>query len=156
MGDAPDFDVQQAHEHFAKSCFNRVWDLLDRARRTSAEDDEMVSASHASLWHWTQVAGHTPTNLSIARWQLSRVYATVGQAANAEHYGRLCVDVSAGLDPFYAAYAWEAYARAAALAGDASAMEERLAAARRLSELIDDPGHRGQLEIDLDEIGIDE
>ena len=50
----------------------------------------------------------------LAYWQVSRIYALLGQADNARRYGELCLEVSQepGVQPFYLAYAHEALARA--------------------------------------------
>lgn len=50
----PDFDIAAAHRHFSASCFNGVWELIDKPHRSSDEDRLMVSMCHASLYHWRQ------------------------------------------------------------------------------------------------------
>ncbi|WP_096272019.1 hypothetical protein [Paucisalibacillus globulus] len=103
-----------SHKQMAVECFNKAWDLLDKSDRTSIEEEQMIHQCHTSFWHWTQVEDHTPQNISIGYWQLSRVYAVVGQGERALHYAELCVTVSkeAELPPFFIAYAYEAQARA--------------------------------------------
>ncbi|MFT4415573.1 tetratricopeptide repeat protein [Fredinandcohnia humi] len=103
-----------SHKQVAVQCFNKVWDLLEKDDRTNLEDEEMVHMCHTSFWHWTQVEDHTEQNLSIGYWQLSRVYAMVGNGEQALEYAQRCIAVSidAKLAPFYIAYAYEAMSRA--------------------------------------------
>lgn len=102
------------HKQIASQCFNKVWDFLDLQERTRNEEEQMIHLAHTSFWHWTQVEDHTPTNLSIGYWQLSRVYAVVGNGEQSLYYGNRCVEVSleANIPPFYIGYGYEALARA--------------------------------------------
>ncbi|PEJ60617.1 MULTISPECIES: hypothetical protein [unclassified Bacillus (in: firmicutes)] len=104
------------HRQFAVSCFNKVWDLLELENRSPSETEEMVHLCHSSFWHWTKVEEHTPKNVSIGYWQLSRVYAVIGQGDTALDYAEKCIKISleAELEPFYIAYAYEALSRACA------------------------------------------
>lgn len=103
-----------AHKQIASQCFNKVWDFLDMKESTLQEQEQMIHLAHTSFWHWTQVEEHTPTNLSIGYWQISRVYAIVGNGDQALFFANRCVEVSlkAELPPFYIGYAYEAMARA--------------------------------------------
>ena len=102
----------------AVDLFNHVWRLLDIADRTPEQDDAMVHAAHASRWHWGQVGG--AEQRAVGEWQCSRVYAVLGRPGEALHHARRCLALSAvdGVDPFVAASAHEALARAYAIAGD--------------------------------------
>ncbi|MFD2445130.1 tetratricopeptide repeat protein [Bacillus sp. CGMCC 1.16607] len=104
----------ESHKQIASQCFNRVWDFLDMSERSREEEEQMVHLAHTSFWHWTQVEDHTPTNLSIGYWQLSRVYAVIGNGEQSLFYADRCKDISedASIAPFYLAYAYEAIARA--------------------------------------------
>ena len=86
MSDGPFFNEQTAHRRFAADCFNRAWDLIEKAERTREEDQEMVRLTLASHWHWTQVKDHTPQNISIAYWQTARIFALLEDAGNAMQY----------------------------------------------------------------------
>ncbi len=48
------FDVEAAHAHFSKACFNAARALIEKPDRTPAEGEEMIRLNQASLWHWTQ------------------------------------------------------------------------------------------------------
>ncbi|MEZ6068908.1 MAG: hypothetical protein R3C10_01285 [Pirellulales bacterium] len=149
------FDQQKAHRRFAAACFNEAWNLLDKTDRTADDDLQLVRLVHASHWHWTQVEGATRENFSIGYWQTARVYAVLGQADNARRYAAHCLEVSSGSDvePFYLAYAHEAAARAAALAGDVETMRRHHDEAARIAETLSDEASRTQLQADLETIG---
>jgi hypothetical protein len=147
------FDKLQAHRVFSADCFNRAWELMEKVDRSAEEDELMISACLASLWHWTQRDDCTARNLSIGYWQASRVYALLGQAENAARYGEICLRHSAGQPPFFLGYAQEALARAALLRGDKGAMHRHLLEARRLLESVDDAEDRALLQKDLDSLG---
>jgi hypothetical protein len=151
MADKTDFDLQAAHRFFATECFNRAWDLIDKAARTPDEDEQMIRLSLASTWHWTQQDDCTPTNLSVGYWQTSRIYAILGQADNARRYGRLCLAISQGegILPFYLGYAYEALARAESVAGNAQQRDAYLATAREVAGRMPDLDARQALLDDL-------
>ena len=149
MPPAPSFDLAAAHRWFATDCFNRVWELLDKPDRSSDDDERMISLCHASLAHGRERSDCAPLSLSIGYWQLSRVYAVLGLAEGAGRYGNLCLGTSAGLPPFYLAYAHEALARTAKLTGDTEALARHRAEAGRLALEVADAGECQALEADL-------
>lgn len=152
MTEEPDFDIQTAHKHFAVSCFNQAWELMEKPNRSAAEDEQMIRLNYASLWHWTQRDDCSPRNLSVGYWQASRIYVLLGQAENARRYAQLCLDASLEEGPFYLGYAYEALARAASVIGNQTEMEAYLAEARRLAEAISDVEEKQMLSTDLDTI----
>mgnify|MGYP001032620838 CR=1 FL=1 len=149
-----EFDLNAAHEHFSAQCFNDAWELLDKPDRSAEEDEQMIRLALASHWHWTQREDCTATNISVAYWQTSRVYAAQGQADNARHYARRCLAASDGDDvpAFYLGYAYEALARAEHIAGDHQAMDQYLSIARQMAETIADKESRQWLLDDLETI----
>lgn len=150
----PTFDLPTAHRYFSAECFNTAWDLIEKPRRTPDEDLDMLHRSLVALWHWTQRPDCTPTNRSIGLWQVSRVYAILGQEENARRYAELCLSVSQGpdVDPFYLAYAHEALARVELLAGNLSRVQEHLAEARRLAQGVAEEEEKMALLKDLETI----
>ncbi|TFB22914.1 hypothetical protein E3U55_06650 [Filobacillus milosensis] len=142
------------HKQLAVNCFNNVWDLLDLTERTDAQNEEMVQMCHSSFWHWTQVEDHTDQNLSIGYWQLSRVYAVVGNGPQAEHYAQRCIDVSrkAELPPFFIAYGYEAMARAQMLLNNTEKKEKNLVMAKEFTDLIKVEDSKKLLLQDIEEI----
>ena len=151
MARKPDFDLVAAHRYFAAECYNRAWDLMDKPGRSAADDEQMLRLSLASHWHWTQHPDNTSTTMSIGYWQTARIYALLGQADNARHFGQLCLEASLadGVEPFYRGYAYEALARAEMVAGNQAKMDEYLAQARREAALVSDGDEAKQLQADL-------
>lgn len=133
----------------AVDLFNHVWRLLDVADRTPEQDDAMVHAAHASRWHWGQVGG--AEQRAVGEWQCSRVYAVLGRPGEALHHARRCLDLSAAeeVDPFVAASAHEALARAYAIAGDVDSAVAERNAAYAIAVDLDDDDDRGVIESDL-------
>lgn len=109
----------------------------------------MLHAAHASRYHWGLVGG--PLNLSIGEWQISRVYAVLGRAEPALHHGRRALEIARRnhLGRFYLAYAYEALARAAAVAGDRRERNQFLREARRIGGAVRDSDDRRMLLEDL-------
>jgi hypothetical protein len=156
MSSPPDFDVAAAHKYFAVECFNNAWPLIDKAGRSPEEARQLVALGHASLWHWTQRADCTDTNLSIGHWLLSRIYSVLGDVTQAKRYGESCLLITQrpGVEPFYLAYAYEAIARSASLGehwADAAAAVDQ---ARALADLVNDIEDRQSLLNDLATIRI--
>jgi tetratricopeptide (TPR) repeat protein len=86
----------------------------------------MIHAAHASRYHWGQVPTATPAHLARGEWQISRVYAVLGRPEPALHHARrvlgLCQENSIG--DWDLAFAYEALARARAIAGDTGQARE--------------------------------
>jgi hypothetical protein len=146
--------VVENHRRVASSCFNRVWDLLDLPERSKHEEEQMVHLAHTSFWHWTQVDDHTPTNLSVGYWQLSRVYAVVGNGVQAQYYANRCVEVSidADLPPFYIGYGYEALARSYVVLGEFDSGYVAIKNANHYTDKVMDEGSKKLLEADLKQI----
>lgn len=152
MTDKPEFDRAAAHQYFSAECFNKPWGLIDKVERPPAEDQQMIRMSQASIWHWTQREDCTDKNMSIGYWQASRIYALLGQSANAREYGQLALDTSKEHVPFYGGYAHEALARAEWVARNREKAQEHLLQAYVLASEIEDPEEKKTLEADLETI----
>jgi hypothetical protein len=108
----------------ASDLFNRVWELLEQSRRTREEDDEMLHGAHASRALWAGVG--TAAHLARGEWQCSRVYAVLGRPEPALWHARRCLELCEQAPPgtladFDLPFAFEALARASAVAGDRQA-----------------------------------
>jgi hypothetical protein len=138
------------HRELAAQCFNDAWDLIEKPTRTPEETDQMIDLAHASRWHWTQARDCTPLNLTVAAWQLSRVYALAGVFNEATRYAQASLQLSQAhnVPPFYEAYAYEALARAA----EGDDRDRYLAAARDLIPQVEKERDRTALLADLDDI----
>jgi DNA-binding transcriptional MerR regulator len=128
----------QSQRALAAALFNRVWELLEKSDRTRSEDDEMVNAAHASRYLWGGVGDQK--NFAIGDWQVSRVYSVLGRGEPAIHHARRCLDHAGEVEgePWLLASAYEALARAYAVAGDrAAAGEWKIKAEQRLEQVTD-------------------
>ena len=150
MADSPGFDTKHAHQFFSAHCFNSTWKLIDKAKRTEPENEQMIQCTLASLWHWTQREDCTDRNLSIGYWQAARVYALAGEGDNARKYAQLCLDITPTEDPFYLGYAHEAMARAELLSGNKEHAAENLSQARKCAEQVTDSENQKLLVNDLE------
>jgi hypothetical protein len=133
----------------AVDLFNATWQLLDTPDRSPDDDLRMLHMAHASRHHWAQVG--EPVNLARGEWQVSRVYAVLGRAEPARFHGERCLEICEehGIADFDLAYAYEALARAAAVAGNGPERDRRLAQARTAAEAVADPEDREHLDGDL-------
>lgn len=115
----PDLELDaEARRRLAAALYNRTWTFLEMADRTPAQTDEMIHTAHASRYHWGTV-GDAP-NLARGEWLCSRVYAVLGRGEPALWHARRCVAINeeAGIADWDIAGAYEAMARASAVAGD--------------------------------------
>jgi hypothetical protein len=137
----------EVHRTFGVSLNLAVWGELERADRTPDDDQRMVDAAHASLWHWSRVG--TDTNLARGEWLCAHVYTVLGRSEPALHHARRCLAVTeaAGLADFDLGYAYECMARALALHGDRHEAEAWRAKAQGVA--IADPADREIFEADL-------
>lgn len=147
---------RDAHRRLGIDLFNKAWTLMEKPGRTPADDDELIHCAHASAYHWLH-AGGTGANRARSEWQCSRVYAVLGRAEPALHHARRCLDAvesaPAEMEEFDLPFAYEALARAHAIAGDEAAAREWLARARAAGQAIADEDDRALLQADLATIG---
>jgi DNA-binding transcriptional MerR regulator len=124
----------------AAQLFNETWRLLELEGRSRDDDDRMIHTAHASRCHWGQVPGVTPAHLARGEWQISRVYAVLGRPEPALHHARRVLDLCQenGIGDWDLAFAYEALARARAVAGDTAQArrytDQALAAAKDIAE----------------------
>jgi DNA-binding transcriptional MerR regulator len=139
------------HRRLGVDLFNKTWTLMEKEGRTPEETDEMIHCAHASAYHWIHVG--TAANRARSEWQCSRMYTVLGRAEPALDHARRCLEICEAspdaLEDWDLPFAYEALARAHALAGDAEESERYLAKARELSAKIADREDRELLEADL-------
>lgn len=150
MSNEPSFDLTAAHKYFAAGCFNNAWGLIEKKDRTAEDNEQMIQLAQASLWHWSQREDKTDRNMSVGYWQVSRIYALVGEAENARKYGKLCLEYSKNDEPFYLGFAYEALARAEMVAGDQAKMKKYLEEAQKQVEAVTKDDEKKML---LDDLG---
>ena len=151
-GRAQDEDSLTAEQRrrLAGDLFNRVWTLLGTVDRSPEQDDEMIHAAHASRYHWGEVG--TPANLGRGEWQISRVYSVLGHPEPAVFHARRClayIEQGLGTEEWDLPFAYEALARAHAVAGDAFESRRFEQLAREAGEQIADPESGDMLLADL-------
>jgi len=144
-------ETMKSHEDFSVHCFNSAWNLMDKTTRTAIEDEDMLRLSMASCWHWTQRPDCTSQQLSIGYWQISRIHAMLGRSIEARRYGNLCLAASqdASVAPFSLAYAYEALARASAIAKNETNKLEYIKQANKVIETMTDTEMKKMLLDDL-------
>jgi len=139
----------ECHRKFAVDLFNLVWSLLDKKDRTKEEDNKMVHATHASRFHWGEIG--RPINLGRGEWQISRVYSVLNRPKSAlyhaKRYLEICKENSIG--GFDLAYAYEAIARAYAVAGKKGEADKYIQLAKKAGEQIKEKENRDLLHSDL-------
>jgi hypothetical protein len=130
--------------------FNYVWTLLEREDRSERESALMVHAAHASRFFWEEPGD--AVNHARGEWQISRVYATLERAEPAIHHARECLNICEdnGIGDFDIAYAYEALARAYAVAGDAKSAKEFEGKARDAAGGVADKDDKDKLLADLE------
>ena len=142
-----------SERELAIELFNKTWALLESPE---PDPDELVHCAHASAYHWMQ-GGGTVANRARSEWQCSRVYAVLRRAEPALHHARRCLELCESapdeIEEFDLPFAYEAMARASAVAGNEEESREWLARARMAGERISDEDDRVLLESDLSTIG---
>ena len=125
--------------------FNEVWRLME----TREDDDRMVHAAHAMAYHWGEAPECKPENRARSEWLISRVYTVLGRGEPAVWHAQRCLEwcESAGIGDWDLAYAYEALARAHAVAGTGEA-DAWKAKAREAGDAIADEEDREHFEED--------
>jgi hypothetical protein len=136
----------------AKGLFNYTWTLLEMADRTAHESEMMLDSAHASRLFWDGIG--TPVNHARGEWQISRVYATLARAEPALHHAQRCLDICVEhtLGAFDLGFAYEALARAHAVAGNKAQVAQFYEKACATAELITPTDDRNLLLADLETV----
>ncbi len=142
---------RETQRRLAADCFNKTWTLMDKAHRTTAEDDEMVHCAHASAYHWRQVG--TPANFARGEWQCARVYTILGRTEEALHHAGRCLELveasPEAMEDWDLAAAYEALARAHLVAGNRDESGRYAELGRVRTALISDEDDRRIMEADF-------
>jgi hypothetical protein len=127
---------------YGVALFNATWAAMEQPARTPAEDEAMLNMAYASAYFWSFVA--KPEHLARSQWQLSRVYTVLGRAEPALYHAQRTLDlcIEHDLEGWDRPFAYEALARAHALAGDATAAAAALERANALGARIEGQGDR--------------
>ena len=137
MAEEKKYTEQEWHKRAAVTLFNLVWSLLDKKERTKQEDDKMVHAAHASRFHWGEIG--TSVEFERGEWQISRVYSVLKRSQSALYHAETCLGICKenNIGDFDIAFAYEAMARAHAVAGDKSDCEKYIKLAKEAGEQIE-------------------
>jgi hypothetical protein len=135
-GEESTYTEAQCHKKFAVECNNEVWGLLSKESRTDREDERMITAAHASHYHWGRIG--EPINMQRGHWLISHVYAVLDKPEEALRHARLCLSLTEEHDfvDFDLAYAYEAMARANASARNRQEAAKYLNMAREAGKRI--------------------
>jgi hypothetical protein len=139
----------QLERQTAVELFNFAWTLLEKGDRSLGESELMLHAAHASRFHWEEPG--EPVNHARGEWQISRVYAVLGRAEPALHHAKRCLDLCTehGIGDFDLAYAYEALARAHAVANEPDSSRRFAELARQTADGIADAEDREHFLEDL-------
>lgn len=150
-GEPPMQDPEE-ERRLGAELFNEVWRLLESDNRSTEQDDQMVHAAHASAYHWRRVG--KAENFARSEWQCSRVYSVLGRAEPALHHAHRSLELCErnGIGDFDLAFAYEALARAHALASDAGQARHMTELAVAACEHISDPEDKQIVLADLETI----
>ena len=134
--------------------FNQTWRLMEQENRTRDDDDRMIHTAHASRYHWGQAASATPAHMARGEWQISRVYCVLGRAEPALHHAQRVLDICLenGIGDWDLAFAYEAMARASAVAADMDAARGYTDKALAAVEDVDEDEDRDLVLSDLETI----
>jgi len=152
MAEESKYTAPEFHKKMAVDLFNAVWGLLDQPERAPNENLKMLHMAHASRHHWGEVG--TPLNFERGEWQISRVYAVLGRAEPALFHAQTCLAICQehGYGDFDLAFAYEAMARAHAVAGDAAERDRYLKLAQDAGEQIAEDEDKGIFFADLNTV----
>jgi tetratricopeptide (TPR) repeat protein len=117
------------HRKTARKCFNETWNYLDKKDRNTTDEQQMLHLAHASRYHWSFVGN--AENLAVSDWQISRAYAELKQPQLALRFARSTLETCQKNDLANILHtAYEAMARAYAVADDHKSAKEYLKRAR--------------------------
>ena len=142
------------HRALGVELYNRTWELLE----AGGDADDLVDTAHASAFHWRRATGATVANRARSHWLCSHVYAVVGRPEPALHHAERCLSVvsseSGEMEEFDLPVAYEALARANAVAGNGDEARRFIDLGRAETAKIADAEDREQLESQFAEIGV--
>ena len=134
------------HRALGVELYNTTWELLEGG----AAPDAVVDTAHASAFHWSLAAGATAANRARSQWLCSHVYAVLGRPEPALYHAERCLDLVQGtpdeMEEFDLPAAYEALARAHAVAGRSEEARRFLAVGRAEISTIADAEDREHLE----------
>jgi hypothetical protein len=120
MSEEKAYTEAEAHRHFAIQFNGATWDLLDKAERTKEDDERMLYSAFASCRHWLEAG--TGVHHQRGEWMIARVYSVLELGEAAVRHANRCLELTEAhaseMEDFDKAFAYEAVARANAVAGN--------------------------------------
>ena len=149
MSDPTPEEINKLHRRLAVDFYNVTWALIEKRNRTEDEDVEMIASTFASLVHWRKVGN--AQNHAISDWQVSRVYAVLHKPADSMKFAKRALAICEAnmVESWCTAFAHEAIARAAAIAGDEATAKKHLKIAVDIGNTVTDKEDRDILFKDL-------
>ncbi|KPL03043.1 MAG: hypothetical protein AMJ90_04185 [candidate division Zixibacteria bacterium SM23_73_2] len=137
MTEEEKYSEKECQGRFAVKLNNLVWSFLGKEERTAQEDEEMIHAAHASLYHWSVVG--KAVNLQRGQWLVSRVYSVLNRPEPALYHAKKCMELTQAHNfvDFDLAFAYEAMARAYACSGNKSECEKYIKLTEEAGEKIE-------------------
>jgi hypothetical protein len=145
MAEEKKYSEKEAHKKFAVDCFNLVWNLMEKKDRTKGDDDRMMHAAHASRFHWGEIG--TPVERERGEWQISRMYTVLNRPQSALYHAKRCLETCKenNIADWDIAFAYEAMARAQAVAGQKAECKKYIELAKKAAEQIKEKGDKDYL-----------
>jgi hypothetical protein len=145
MSEEKVYTEAEAHRYFAVQFNGMTWDLLDKAGRTKEEDERMLYSAFASCRHWLEAG--TGVHHQRGEWMIARVYSVLGLGEAAVRHANRCLELTeehaSEMEDFDKAFAYEAAARANAVAGNQGEALKYIELAERAGEAIADEQDKG-------------
>jgi hypothetical protein len=136
----------------AAGLYNATWSLLEMDERSAEQTDRMIHMAHASRFHWDGIG--LAANRARGEWLCSRVYAMLGRSEPALWHARRCLAIleagGDGIEDWDLPGAYEALARAHAVAGDVAEAETWRDRAQAALSVVIDAEDREPIEHDLE------
>ncbi len=140
------------HRQLGVDLYNDVWRLLEK-ERTPEDDLELLHQAHASAYHWLKAPECEPKNRARSEWLCSRVYSVLGRPEPALHHAQRCLAIveasPENMEEFDLPFAYEALARANAVAGNSDDVKRFEQEAREAAEGITDAEDKDMILTDL-------
>ena len=142
MTENPDDGAAASRRVEAIAAFNRAWELIDSAYRTSDDDDEMLAAAFASRYLWDSIG--SDEQRVVGDWQIGHVASLLGYADLALRRAERALERATqnGWTDWRLASCYEGMARAQTTAGNLAERDRLVELARAVLERLDDPDDR--------------
>jgi tetratricopeptide (TPR) repeat protein len=145
------FNQDEVHLYFAREISAETWQLLDKGNRTIEDDERLLAAAFASYYHLLYTGKEV--HRQRAEYMLARVYLALGNPQEALSHARRCLELTDQyqdqMEDFDFAFAYEIFARANTIFGQADIAREYWELARIAGNHIKDDEDRKIFYADL-------